>query len=396
MSDLPGDPIGAFCIVNNVALKGAPDGPLSGLTMGVKDLFDIAGHRTGFGNPTWLATHEPAAQTARVVQNLVEAGADMIGKTQCDELCFSLYGENAHYGTPVNVNAPGRIPGGSSSGSAAAVAAGLVDFALGSDTGGSVRLPASYCGLYGIRTSHGRVPVHGVAPLAHSFDTVGWLARDGVLLNRLAAYFLDDHAPAATMPTQLLVLKDGFDLAGDEVGAALAPALAQLETLIGPAKPIRLGTERIEQMVLDLRVMQGAQVWQNHGRWVRESNPQFGTGLAERIEWTATITPGELAAPKARRQIWLQEARDLLPPGTVLCLPTAPGPPPRRGEMAGGLEGYRERLFQLLCLAGLGALPQINLPLATVDGAPLGLGVMAGPGGDETLLALGAKISEQA
>ncbi len=396
MSELPHDPVGAFCTGNHVAIKGAPDGPLSGLTMGVKDLFDVAGHRTGFGNPTWLATHEPAAQTARVVQNLADAGADMIGKTQCDELCFSLYGENAHYGTPVNVNAPGRIPGGSSSGSAAAVAADLVDFALGSDTGGSVRLPASYCGLYGIRTTHGRVPVHGVAPLAHSFDTVGWLARDGALLNRLGPYFLGDFSPAAAVPTQLLVLQDGFELAGDEVSAALAPAVAKLETVIGPARVVTIGTDKIKQMVLDLRVMQGAQVWQNHGNWVRETRPKFGPGLAERMEWTATITPGELEAPRARRESWLQEARELLPPGTVICLPTAPGPAPRRGEMAGGLEGYRERLFQLLCLAGLGALPQINLPLATVDGAPLGLGVMAGPGGDETLLALAAKISEQA
>ncbi|HWI12737.1 MAG TPA: amidase family protein, partial [Burkholderiales bacterium] len=182
MSILDRDRINAFCRHTHVELPGASSGPLAGLTFAAKDIYDVIGHRTGFGSPDWLRTHEPAASTAPVVQQLLDAGATMVGKTQTDELTYSLNGENAHYGTPVNVNAPGRIPGGSSSGSAAAVAAGLVDFALGSDTGGSVRAPASFCGIYGIRPTHGRVSLRGACPLAATFDTAGWFAREASLL----------------------------------------------------------------------------------------------------------------------------------------------------------------------------------------------------------------------
>ena len=186
-SILEKDELGAFCRHTHVTLSHTREGPLSGLTFGAKDIYDIAGHRTGFGSPDWLRTHPEAARTAPVVQQLLDAGADMVGKTHTDELTFSLNGENAHYGTPVNVNAPGRIPGGSSSGSAAAVAGGLVDFALGSDTGGSVRAPASFCGIYGIRPTHGRVSLEGACPLSRSLDTAGWFARDPDIMERVGA-----------------------------------------------------------------------------------------------------------------------------------------------------------------------------------------------------------------
>jgi amidase len=170
------DELGAFCEATHVALKGAATGPLAGLDFGAKDVFDVAGHIAGCGNPDWLANHTPAETTAPALQCLLDAGADLAGKTHTDELTYSLMGENAHYGTPVNVNAPGRIPGGSSSGSAAAAAGSLVDFTIGTDCGGSVRLPASFCGLYGFRPSHGRITLAGCMPLASSFDTFGWLS----------------------------------------------------------------------------------------------------------------------------------------------------------------------------------------------------------------------------
>ena len=165
---IPNDPLHAFTRHTHVALDGSGVGPLAGLTMAVKDVYEIAGHRTGNGNPVWLETHPAAEQTASSVQRLLDAGARMVGKTHTDELAYSLNGENRHYGTPTNAKAPGRIPGGSSSGSAAAVSGGLVDFALGTDCGGSVRLPSSYCGIYGIRTSHGLIPADGIIPLAAS------------------------------------------------------------------------------------------------------------------------------------------------------------------------------------------------------------------------------------
>src|SRR5215510_15495800 len=155
-------------------LKGAASGPLAGLSAVVKDMYDIAGERTGCGSPEWLATHPPAARNCPPVQKILDAGATITGKTVCDECFYSISGANAHYGTPVNVRAPGRMPGGSSAGSAAAVAAGACDIGLGSDTGGSVRVPAAQCGIYGIRPTINRIADSGVMSMAPSFDVPGW------------------------------------------------------------------------------------------------------------------------------------------------------------------------------------------------------------------------------
>ncbi|MGD1879287.1 MAG: amidase family protein, partial [Kiloniellaceae bacterium] len=231
------DRVGAF--VEAFDLPGAGDGPLAGLTFGAKDLFDVAGHRTGCGNPTWAATHEPATAHARAVALCLDAGADLRGKTHTDELAYSLMGANAHYGTPVNPAAPDRLPGGSSSGSAAAVAAGLVDFALGSDTGGSVRLPASFCGLYGLRPTHGRIDVSGMVPLAPSFDAVGWFAASVWVMSSVAGVLSPGGTGAAARP-RLFVAADAWSLVEPRVAEALRPVSDRLSEIVGPAKPLRL------------------------------------------------------------------------------------------------------------------------------------------------------------
>ena len=209
------DPYNAFCTQPPIRIEGAPKGPIAGLTFAVKDLFDFAGHVTGAGNPDWQRTHEPARITAVVVERLVSAGATALGKTHTDELSRGIFGENAHFGTPVNPRAPGRVPGGSSSGSAAAVAGELTDFALGTDTGGSVRVPASFCGIYGIRPTHGRLPLTGVVGQAPSFDTVGWFARDPNLLARVGAVLFGKEI-AATLPNRLVIAEDAFAIADAE------------------------------------------------------------------------------------------------------------------------------------------------------------------------------------
>ena len=177
----------ADAFVSTFTVAGAGDGPLSGLTFAAKDIYDVAGHVTGCGNPDWARTHPPAEAHAPAVATLLAAGATLVGKTHTDELAYSLMGANAHYGTPKNTADPRRVPGGSSSGSVAAVAAGLVDIGLGSDTGGSVRLPASFCGVYGLRTTHGLLPLDTAMPLAPSFDTVGWYSSDLGTMTRIAA-----------------------------------------------------------------------------------------------------------------------------------------------------------------------------------------------------------------
>jgi amidase len=236
--------LGAFCRDTHAEMEGASHGPLLGLTFAVKDIYDVAGHRTGFGSPDWLRTHKPVAQTAPVVQRLLDAGAHLVGKTHTDELTWSLTGENAHYGAPVNVNAPGRIAGGSSSGSASVVAAGIVDFAVGSDTGGSVRLPASFCGILGMRPTHGRIPLDGVCPLAPSFDTCGWFARDAAVFERVGRILLSDEAPAPSA-ARLLIAQDALEVAGETVARALGPALDKVAALIGTPEPVTVGDERL-------------------------------------------------------------------------------------------------------------------------------------------------------
>src|ERR1700741_2942271 len=227
----------AFVPGPRIRIEGRPGGTLSGLTFAAKDLFDVAGHPTGGGNPDWARSNPVPTRHAWAVQRLLDAGATLIGKTITDEVSLGIVGENAFYGTPVNPRAPGRVPGGSSSGSAAAVAAGLCDTALGTDTGGSVRVPASFCGLYGIRPTHGRIDVSGMMPQAPSSDTTGWLARDADTFARVSAVMLGEPIPAE-LPRRLLVAADPFAFAAPETAVALQPLVERLTRLVGVAEEV--------------------------------------------------------------------------------------------------------------------------------------------------------------
>src|ERR1700741_4791316 len=206
---MPDDDINAFVPGPRVHIDGRPGGPLSGLTFAAKDLFDVAGYPTGGGNPDWARWNPVPTPHAWAVQRLLDAGATLIGKTITDEVSLGIVGENPFYGPPVNPRAPGRVPGASSSGSAAAVAAGICDTALGTDTGGSVRVPASFCGLYGIRPTHGRLNLTGMLPQAPTSDTTGWFARDAATFARVSEVMLGEAIPTA-LPSKLLIATDAF------------------------------------------------------------------------------------------------------------------------------------------------------------------------------------------
>ncbi len=388
------DPLGAFCRHTHVTLSGSETGPLAGLSLAVKDVFHIKGQRTGAGNPDWLRTHPAAETTAPAVQRLLDAGAHIVGKTHTDELAYSLNGENVHYGTPVNPNAVGRIPGGSSSGSAAAVAGGLVDFAIGTDCGGSVRLPASYAGIFGFRPTHGRIPLDGIVPLASSFDTVGWFTRDARLLEKGGRVLLDDQTDARP-PRQLLFASDAFTLADGAVTAALQSAVNKISTAIGPAQPVTVSPEGLPEWMQLFRVLQGAEIWANHGAWIREVQPAFGPGIHERFEWTATIPQATVDSAKEKRAQVAARMEALLGEDTVLCLPTAPGIAPLRNTPADELETFRAQALSLLCIAGLARLPQVNLPLGSLDCCPIGLSLIGPRGADVLLLQLAASLSHR-
>src|SRR5215212_7536838 len=223
---------GAF--IERFTLPSTNDGPLRGLGFAVKDLIDVAGHPTGCGNPSWLATPPPAIVSAVCVEQLLAAGAQCEGKTITDEFAFSLLGENHHYGTPLNPAAPARVPGGSSNGSASAVACGLVDFALGTDTCGSVRVPASNCGIWGWRPSHGLISVAGVMPFSPTLDTVGVFTRSAELLQRIAAVLLATDGPtiASKTPGSIYIVSEALELADPAVRKSLDEPISRLYEIL--------------------------------------------------------------------------------------------------------------------------------------------------------------------
>ena len=388
----PEDPLGAFCRDNHVSLEGAQDGPLSGVTFGVKDVFHIAGHRTGFGHPDWLRMHPPAEVTAVAVQRLLDAGARMVGKTHTDELAYSLSGENVHYGTPVNPAAPDRIPGGSSNGSVSAVAGRLVDFALGTDCGGSVRLPASYCGVLGMRPTYGRVPLDGVIPFGPSFDAVGWFARDADILERVGRVLLDDEAEPPR-PKRLLYARDAFDLVDPRVTEALDHAVRKAAAAIGASEEVTVSPEGLPAWFETFRLLQAVEVWGNHGEWVEAVKPKLGRGIRERFAWASQVKEEDVTACKEVHRAIRARIYGLIKEGDVLCLPTSPRVAPFRNAPTDDIEvRFRNHAICLLCIAGLGGLPQVSLPLATLDGLPLGLSLLAPRGADTQLLALTRKL----
>ena len=387
------DALGAFVGHCDVRIDGAASGPLAGCCFAAKDLYDVRGTVTGCGNPDWIRTHSNAQSTAPVIQRLLDAGATLVGKTLTDELAYSLNGENHHFGTPVNANAPGRIPGGSSSGSAAAVAGGLVDFALGTDTGGSVRIPASFCGIYGIRPTHDRILLDGVQPLAAGFDTIGWFARDPALLEAVGRVVFDWREP--TPPSRLLVPRDLWALVPPETERALASSLAALAERIGAREDIVLADSGIEECFEAFRILQGREVWATHRNWIGEAKPAFGPGVKERFEWAATLTAGDQARAQSVRDAIARRLQSLLPPGTIMAAPVAPGPAPVLNAPPGAVDDIRTRILKLTCFAGLGGLPQICLPSARVDGLPVAFSVIAGRGCDEALLSLATELARK-
>jgi amidase len=373
-------------------LRGAGAGPLAGLSAAVKDMFDIAGERTGGGNPTWLAAQVPAATTAAAVRRLIEAGANIVGKSVCDEFFFSIAGVNAHYGTPVNARAPGRLPGGSSSGSAAAVGAGACDLALGSDTGGSVRVPAALNGVYGIRTSHDRVDAAGAMAMAPSFDTIGWFAAGAGLLRKVGPVLLDG-AGDRTPPRRLLLATDAFAQADAAVGSALRAFLARASAALPPLEEVTVAPDGFDPWRASFRTIQGREIWAIYGAWIAQHKPKLGPGIAERMAYAATVTAADEATARDVAQQARAHLRRLLPPGTVMALPTVPSIAPLLAASAAELESFRSRAMALTCIAGLGGLPQVSLPAALVDGCPVGLSLLGAHGADETLLDLAAALA---
>ncbi|MDC7789004.1 amidase [Rhodoplanes sp. TEM] len=373
-------------------VAGAPAGPLAGLSVAVKDMYDIAGERTGGGNPDWLEAHPPATAHADLVAKLLAAGATITGKTVCDEFFFSVAGVNAHYGTPLNPRAPGRIPGGSSSGSASAASAGACDVAIGSDTGGSVRVPAAFCGLYGIRPTHDRVSLAGAMAMAPSFDVAGWMSAAPGVFRALGAVLLGG-TPVPAAIEKLIVLDDAFSQADDDVATLLQDALDTMRGALPAMTHGAIAPDGFDVWREAFRIIQGREIWQVYGDFVETKRPRFGPGVRERMEFASTVTEAAAAAQYAVKAKALAWIRGVAKPGTVLALPTVPCIAPRADAPQDLLESFRVRVMRLTCTAGMAGLPQVTIPVGTIEGCPVGLSFIGWAGGDEVLLDLAVRLA---
>jgi amidase len=371
---------------------GAPTGPLAGLTAVVKDMYDIAGSRTGGGSPDWLAAQKPANHNASAVEKILAAGATITGKTICDEFFYSVSGVNAHYGTPPNIRAPGRIPGGSSSGSAAACGAQACDFALGSDTGGSIRVPASFNGVYGLRPTHGRVDLAGAMAMAPSFDTAGWFANGSGVLRRVGAVLLQGSAVKERI-ARLLVASDAFGQADAEVAALCREFLNRGSKLLPSGVDANIAPTGFDGWREAFRVVQAREVWETFGAFITQAKPKLGPGIKERMDFAAAVTGEDAGRSREMLAGARAHTRAALPPGTIMALPTAPSIAPPLAATGEALELFRVRTMRLTCIAGLAGLPQINIPVGTVSGCPAGLSFVGWPGADEVLLDLACRLA---
>ncbi|WP_026695754.1 amidase [Peribacillus kribbensis] len=370
----------------SLVLNATGSGALDGRTFAVKDVFAIQNVRNSAGNPDWLRTHPPSDKSAPVIDALLKQGARLQGTTHTDELMYSLNGENHHYGTPVNPRLPDRIPGGSSSGSASAVAAGLTDFALGTDTGGSVRIPSSYCGLYGFRPTHGLVDISGVIPLAKSFDTVGWMSRDPHLLLQTGSALIQSKESIEEGFDFLYFDKEVWSFIEEEEKEILIKAVSSFQALAKKSETIILSEEGLFKWGELFRTIQGIEIWEEHRDWITSVHPAFGPGISDRFEWASSLNRDELPQKQKERKNIKECLSHLLQHNGLLVIPTAPGEAPKRNLPAEALERTRTKTMQLTCIAGLAGFPQVTIPILKANGAPIGLSFIANENQDLRLL----------
>ncbi|HMN72161.1 MAG TPA: amidase [Rhodoblastus sp.] len=380
----------AFMPYPPVSVPGPGHGPLQSLTFGVKDIFDVAGYRTACGNPVKLAESPIAAEHTPAAAALLAAGAQFVGKTHTEELAWSLYGTNAHFGAPLNPAAPDRVPGGSSSGSASAVAARLCDFALGSDTGGSVRAPASFCGLFGLRPSHGAIPLDRCMPLAPSFDTCGFFARDAATLKAVGDVLLPKAAATAS---RVMIARDLFARLPAGVRDAIMPMAEKLQAALGKATPVDVYDRPTQQPYDAFRILQLHEAGSLHGPWVDSRKPVLGPTIAMRFVAAKKVTDEQVAAARAARASFAAHLETLYGADGLMIAPVLHGPAPRLDADAAALEAYRDEAMVFLCPAGLAGLPQLVLPAGSVDGAPVGISILGPRGSDRALLDAAARLA---
>ena len=374
------DMAGAFVPGETFEIGSGVAGPLAGLRFAVKDLIDIEEHRTGGGNLDWLEAASPAKVHAPVVEHLLAAGAICVGKTITDELAFSLEGRNAHYGTPRNPRNPAWLPGGSSSGSAVAVASGMTDFALGTDSGGSVRVPAAFCGVYGFRPSHGALSLDGVIPFSPSYDTVGWFARDAEVLRRVGNVLLP---PATGKVGGVSIAEDAVSLLEPPFARAFMDAARR----VASSPPIRLLEKwPLEQLQWAYSTIQGYEIARSLGARIDALGLRFGADIAARFASTRTITYADYATASVVREQFSAWLDTQLRPDRVALLPAASVPYLEISAGNAEIGHFYAITLGLTAIAGHAGMPQLQ-----VGAGPLSM--LTSRGADRALLDLAVELS---
>ena len=358
-------------------------GLLNGLKFLVKDMCDIKGLKTSCGNPDFFNNCNPANDYAQFLKKILNEGAGLNGITVCDEFFYSLIGENKHYGTPVNLNAHGCVPGGSSSGSAAALTADLYDFSIGSDTGGSVRIPASFCGLIGMRPTHNRINTKGVYPMAPSFDTVGWFANSVRIFQKVGEVLLDEMDKSDVNFRQFIIAEDLLELCDAAVQENFNNYTKN--NLPGIDKN-RLSNISKDIIADNFRILQGNEVKINIIPWIEKNNPKISPEIKSRIDMASKITDIEVSKALTFRENLIDEIKKSLPEGTIAVFPTAPFSAPKSGQDDESLGFYRKRLMQLTSIAGMTSRPQISIPKLKDKTGPVGISLLGWQYSDEILL----------
>ncbi len=384
MKAIPKDIYSAFILQGEPLLAGNTSGKLHDLSFGLKDVLDVAGFPTTFGSPDWTSTHPIASETAPIVTQLLNEGANLVGKTHTDELTYSILGMNAHFGTPVNPLSPNRVPGGSSSGSAVAVAGKLVDFAIGTDTGGSVRIPASFCGIYGIRPTHGKISLAHARPLAKSFDTLGWFARDTQTLLDVGKVLLQGEAAPTTNP-KILVPKQALAVLSDELRELfVAKTTAIFKDF--DLEEVDLEWMQLRHFAETFRIIQAREIWLEYGEWASQHLENFGPGIKQRFLIAKEISEEAATSARIERQSIQNQLNQILTPNTMFLVPTASNLAPLLNSSQEELEQFRKDTFQLVSIAGLGGLPQVNIPAFNVNECGFGMSLIGPQHADLQLL----------